>query len=339
MLMRLTLKQMKGLLDTGDCPYVRAIGFLYLRYTCPPKDLWSWFEPYIEDEETFAPSADPDVIMTIGKYLTKLLTDMQYYNTTLPRIPVPIERKIKVLLLLLEEKQRRRKNNINMIENGSFNFANGSKVMAIYADAENEPAWYEAVITSKDNEQVNKYWVTFPEYGNSECVDLGDMKLISDNNSTGNNHDRDKDKSRRKSNSRSRSRSRSRDRRRSRSADKRDGGDRDLMQEVLRSSREASAAVGKNYGHRPASYKGSLSLKLDRHTIRKKSRSRSPVRDRDRDSHRRDNSNSNSNYGRDNRRQPSPPSPVNQRRSDQMSKEQQERLKKLRDTYGDASAK
>lgn len=27
------------------------MAFLYLRYTCPPKKLWEWFEPYIEDED------------------------------------------------------------------------------------------------------------------------------------------------------------------------------------------------------------------------------------------------------------------------------------------------
>jgi hypothetical protein len=29
-----------------------------------------------------------------------------------------------------------------------------------------------------------------------------------------------------------------------------------LLQKVLKSEREASAAIGRNYGHRPASYKG-----------------------------------------------------------------------------------
>jgi hypothetical protein len=35
---------------------------------------------------------------------------------------------------------------------------------------------------------------------------------------------------------------------------------------------QAVAAVGKDYAQRPASYKGSLSLKIDRYTARKKSR-------------------------------------------------------------------
>lgn len=27
------------------------VGFLYLRYAADPKTLWSWFEPYVKDEE------------------------------------------------------------------------------------------------------------------------------------------------------------------------------------------------------------------------------------------------------------------------------------------------
>jgi pre-mRNA-splicing factor 38B len=351
MLMKLTLKQMKGLLGTSDCPNVRAIGFLYLRYTCPPAELYKWYEPYLEDTEEFAPGADKSVTMTIGEYCTRLLTDMQYYGTTLPRIPVPIERKIKVLLLLLEEKKKRRKSNLRDKERGLF--AVGAKVRAIYSDDANEPAWYEAVIDSIDNEDTegNTFWVTFPEYGNTEKVDLGDMELLpAPGAATGERRDSDlgRDRSRERSEGRkasvSRSRSRDRqsgrdggqrrdnrgrdasrergDRRREDSRDRRGGqrddsrdrgrrrdgsGSRDLdrdrersgepsgaggssvnlLEKVLQSQREASAAVGKNYGQRPTSYKGSLSLKQDRYTARRKSpsperrrrrsRSRSPA--------------------------------------------------------------
>ncbi|CAM9550565.1 unnamed protein product, partial [Heterosigma akashiwo] len=45
--------------------------------------------------------------MTVGQFVHKIITDMQYYGTMLPRIPVPIERKMKVLLLLHEEKNKR----------------------------------------------------------------------------------------------------------------------------------------------------------------------------------------------------------------------------------------
>jgi pre-mRNA-splicing factor 38B len=66
------------------------------------------------------------------------------------------------------------------------------QVMAIYSDDENEPAWYEAVIDSRDREGEensfgggHRYWVTFSAYGNSESVDLGDMKLADGSSCSG----------------------------------------------------------------------------------------------------------------------------------------------------------
>lgn len=130
LLMKMTYKQMNGILHAKDNVYIRAIGFLYLRYSCPPSDLYKWFEEFLEDETEICPSSDKDIKMTIGEYCIKLLTDMQYYGTTLPRIPVLIERKIKVQLLLLEEKQRRRRNNLKFEEKGFLK--PGAHVKAIY---------------------------------------------------------------------------------------------------------------------------------------------------------------------------------------------------------------
>jgi hypothetical protein len=49
--MKLTVKQMHGLLKHTDSPYIRAVGFLYLRYVADAKTLWTWYEPYIKDDE------------------------------------------------------------------------------------------------------------------------------------------------------------------------------------------------------------------------------------------------------------------------------------------------
>lgn len=396
-LMRLTLKQMNGLLNTKDCTYVRAIALLYLRYTSPPTDLWKWYEKYLEDKEEFHPSADKSITFTIGDYCIKLLTDMSYYGTTLPRIPVPIERNMKVMLMLLDAKKKRRvKNQRDLLQYGYFQI--GDKIRAIYSDDSNEPAWYEAIIDSIDDECEHKYWVTFPEYGNTECVDLGDMELINTSSASISDHKDGRDERdnkdgkdiknrKREDGSRDRGRSRrddSRDRGRSRREDSRDRGrdrsrsrDRDvknnhhrddddhhhinnydddnkkkassssssltsddLLKRVLENERNASAAVGKNYGHRPASYKGSLSLKVDRYTVRRKSpspdsyrpvvrrlrsRSRSP---QNHNQHHRskDNSNNSSNNS-------SGSSVVNQSVNEQMR-----RMQMLKQRYGDASS-
>jgi len=364
MLMRLTVKQMNGLLDFEGCSFVRAIGFLYLRYTCAPADLWKWYEPYLEDSEEIFPASDKTIKMSMGQYLIKLLIEMQYFGTTLPRIPVPIERKIKVLLLLLEEKKKRRKQNSQLKDK----FLAGTKVKAIYSDKDNEPAWYEAVIDSVDEENEGVFWVTYVEYGNSAAVDLGDMELIVEsvekvNTTSSKENEKEKDRPShrdgskgRKSRSRSRSRSDSRERRgkprdnrdsrsphRHRSRSRSGGGDdqrrmdrdrdrggkngstEDLLAKVIQGEREASAAIGRNYGSRPASYKGALSMKLDRYTARRKS----PSPNRNNNNHR--------NHRRRSRT-PSPSPPRSNKHSFEAGIEQQNRLKLLRDRYGDASA-
>ncbi|XP_024525960.1 pre-mRNA splicing factor SR-like 1 isoform X2 [Selaginella moellendorffii] len=70
--MKLTVKQMQGLLNHADSPYIRAIGFLYLRYCGEPRTLWQWFEPYIEDDEEFSPGTNGRVTK-MGVYIRDLL--------------------------------------------------------------------------------------------------------------------------------------------------------------------------------------------------------------------------------------------------------------------------
>ncbi|GLJ35492.1 hypothetical protein SUGI_0713700 [Cryptomeria japonica] len=91
--MKLTVKQMHGLLKHEDSPYIRAVGFLYLRYVADPKTLWTWFEPYVKDEEDFSPGSNGRMT-TMGVYTRDLLLGQYYFDTLFPRIPVPIMRQI-----------------------------------------------------------------------------------------------------------------------------------------------------------------------------------------------------------------------------------------------------
>ena len=47
------------LLNHGDSPHIRLLGFLYLRYATPPAELWAWFAPHLDDEEPVAYTHDP----------------------------------------------------------------------------------------------------------------------------------------------------------------------------------------------------------------------------------------------------------------------------------------
>ena len=49
--LKLTRKQVIGLMTHADSPYIRGLGFMYVRYTQNPEDLWYWYEEYLDDEE------------------------------------------------------------------------------------------------------------------------------------------------------------------------------------------------------------------------------------------------------------------------------------------------
>lgn len=49
--LKLTRKQLLGLMNHCDSPYIRALGFMYIRFTQPPADLVDWYEPYLDDDE------------------------------------------------------------------------------------------------------------------------------------------------------------------------------------------------------------------------------------------------------------------------------------------------
>lgn len=99
------------------------------------------------------------------------------------------------------------------------------------------------------------------------------------------------------------------------------------MVQVMKREREASQAVGKDYAARPASYKGSLSLKLDRYTQRRKSRSRSPERHRGSGGPR--------GGGGERRAEPSPP---RRKAAPVVTAEELRRQQELKKRYGDASS-
>jgi len=81
-----------------DSPYIRAIGFLYLRYTADADTIWTWFSDFLDDptplKVKYAKMAPEE---PIGLWLRSLLTDLQYCDpqARLPRIPVMKEREIR----------------------------------------------------------------------------------------------------------------------------------------------------------------------------------------------------------------------------------------------------
>jgi hypothetical protein len=88
--LKLTATQINALINHPDSPYIRVVGFLYLRYCCKPDKLWGWYEQYIGDEDEFYVQGEKygETDKTqIGPWLRRLLTEMDYHETRLPRIP------------------------------------------------------------------------------------------------------------------------------------------------------------------------------------------------------------------------------------------------------------
>jgi len=92
--MKLSRREINDTLSHPDSPYIRAVGFLLLRYICNPKEIWSWVSSYVDDPEEFKPSPYGASI-TMGAFLRDLLLSQYYFETIFPRIPVPVERAIK----------------------------------------------------------------------------------------------------------------------------------------------------------------------------------------------------------------------------------------------------
>jgi pre-mRNA-splicing factor 38B len=92
--LKLTRKQLIGLITHTDSPYIRALGFMYIRYTQNPQDLWDWYYDYLDDEEEIDVKAGGGVVMTIGQMLRQWLIKLEWYDTLFPRIPVPIQKEI-----------------------------------------------------------------------------------------------------------------------------------------------------------------------------------------------------------------------------------------------------
>lgn len=107
--LKLTIKQVNGLINYQNCSEVRALGFLYLRYVCKPDHLWSWFEDYLDDEEEvqIEDGVNPRII-TIGRMCRQLLTEQKWLDTILPRIPLKIAQEIDKKIRDKHEEERKK---------------------------------------------------------------------------------------------------------------------------------------------------------------------------------------------------------------------------------------
>lgn len=84
--MELDDRNVNHLIRHRDSPYIRAIGFLYVRYVRDPKEFGRWFDPFFKDDEEFAPMPGGKNV-TIGAFVRDLVLDQYYFETIFPRCP------------------------------------------------------------------------------------------------------------------------------------------------------------------------------------------------------------------------------------------------------------
>lgn len=295
------------MLEHADSPYIRCIGFLYLRYAAAPETLSSWFEPYLHDQEPVQIKQGRKD-STVGDFCQSLLENMDYYGTRLPRLPLTTERQVKVKILQSDRMEERAHRHLKNKAAMEYFQKVGAKIQALYGDEENPITWYDAVVERvilRDQESGEslsrpKFQVIFPEYGNAATVTLGEVDLPGSDDSkrpaieergggrsgysSGRDYrdgkDRGKDiddrghSNRRDSGYRRdpspprRDRSRSRDRGDNLNDARRE--EEELMEEVLRRERDKSAATGRAYASKSVTFfRGECRLEESRHGAHK----------------------------------------------------------------------
>lgn len=198
MTMRMTPHQLDLTLKHPDSPYIRGIGFLYLRYCCLPDQVFDTIRPFLHDEEELdvgggshrggsgGKGSGSRSLQNVGDFVRFLFSSRDYFGTTLPRYPLPIERELSVRLLqadMVAERARRHFKNQQRMRH--FQTV-GSTVMALYEDEDNPVQWYRGVIdrvittAEADGRPLvhPKFVVTFTEYGNTETVLLGELDVL-----------------------------------------------------------------------------------------------------------------------------------------------------------------
>jgi pre-mRNA-splicing factor 38B len=183
--LRMTEHQISLTLKHPDSPYIRAIGFLYLRYVCPPERMVEWIEPYllVDDEEGQEIKVDRTTI-PLGKFVRRIFLHNDYFGATpLPRLPASVEAPVHTMVRHAECAAERGIQHYKNADRMQRFTSVGTTVMALYGDSETPATWYRAIVDrvlhrddlTNRTYKYPRFIVTFPEYGNTETVRLGEL--------------------------------------------------------------------------------------------------------------------------------------------------------------------
>jgi len=169
--LNLTKTQVQKLLDHPDSPYIRALGFLFLRFTCRSHDLWNWVSAYLLDEEPLKVKKDDEAETALGDWLEDLILAKRFH-THLPRLPENLHVDLAVQIM----KARAEKKRLGINRERQEVFQKGKNVKAKYS---RDGIWYDAVILGPGTLD-GFVTVRYTEYGNEEEVSLGAVKDMAE---------------------------------------------------------------------------------------------------------------------------------------------------------------
>ena len=112
-LLKLTEPQVQELLDHPDSPFIRAVGVLYVRFGAPPRKIWKWLGPLVDDVEDITPGLQSSLdSFKFGEWCRKLMLDPTTYDIMLPPLGDFTEKRIAQRLVQFKSVAARAQRNL-----------------------------------------------------------------------------------------------------------------------------------------------------------------------------------------------------------------------------------
>lgn len=263
-LLTINTQQIKQLLNSSNI-YVKISGLLYLRFVAQPKSLWGYLSPFLNDETIFFPGVDKKSSLSIAEYVGMLLKEYNHFGTRLPRIPIQIERDIRIKLICFEEAKRRKNENFKNIDK----IFTGKKVKIFSYDTDNENprCKFGKVINVSNRSAPNKdeIRIEINVEGKVSQYDLAQFDIVSDESEIEEGEDKTDIEDRRKresKHSKHKHRHSKHHHHRTRSRSRSHSHSNSLLRKVIEDEKRTAIAHGKEYAIKPTSFKKSISVKV-----------------------------------------------------------------------------
>lgn len=116
--MRATPELFLAMVNNRDSTFVRAAGFLAIRYSFKGQDVWDTLKEYLFDTEPFCPrrhssasvlqpGVEPTANTSMGEWVEGLVSEDKYHGTVLPRLPLPVKREVGMYMMALPDLRKR----------------------------------------------------------------------------------------------------------------------------------------------------------------------------------------------------------------------------------------